>query len=427
MKYRIKNGLLLLCDEKGFLVKKEDLFVDGSKIESIGGQNIDDPARYAVVDASNQLVMPGLINSHTHVYMSFMKNSADDLPLHQWLKNRIFPIEAGMAKEAFYWTTLLGCVEMIKTGTTCFLDMHICENECVRAAKDAGMRAFVGKCITGTDLYADALRDFERALNEKEEYENDLLRFVLSPHSVYTCSEKLLSQMAAEAKKRNMLKHIHLAESDKEIVDCFAVHGKGPIEYLRDIGFLDQKTIAAHCVKVSESDIELLAENGVTVVTNPSSNAKLGNGIAPVADMVQKGVRVCLGTDSAASNNTLNMFREMGVFSLLHKAVNKTATGFSANEVLKCATLHPADAFGMHNRIGVIKEGAYADLIFVDLAAISLFPNNDIIAGLCYSANGSEVRSVMINGKFVMKDRMLTTLDTQRICFEAHRIAEKYM
>ncbi|MBE6812035.1 MAG: amidohydrolase [Ruminococcaceae bacterium] len=427
MKYRIRNGLLLLFDGKGFLVKKEDLFIDGAKIASIGADNIKNPAEYTLVDANNQLIMPGLINSHTHVYMNFMKNSADDLPLHQWLQARIFPIEAKMEKADFYWATLLGCVEMIKTGTTCFLDMHICEEECSRAARDAGMRAFIGKCITGTDLYSDGLCDFEKALREKAEYESELLRFVLSPHSVYACSDKLLFQIAQESEKRNMLKHIHLSESDREVSDCFAKHSKTPVGLLRDIGFLNNKTIAAHCTKVTEADIVLLAENGVSVATNPSSNAKLGNGTAPVSAMLQSGVRVCLGTDSAASNNTLNLFREMGIFSVLHKAVNKTATQFTATEVLKCAILHPAEAFGMCNQIGVIKEGAYADLIFIDLATASLFPNNDIIAGLCYSANGSEVKSVMINGSFIMRDRMLTALDTERIYYEIHRIVDKYI
>lgn len=427
MKYWIKDGLVLLFDGNEFHLKKEDIFVGDEKIEAIGKNNVKSTEAYEVIHAENKLIMPGLINSHTHVYMNFMKNSADDVSFNTWLFDRIFPVEAKMKKTDFYWTTLLGLIEMIKTGTTCYLDMHICKDECAKAAKDSGMRAFIGKCITGIDLYSDGYESFKKALEEKESYESSLLKFVLSPHSAYTCSPKLLSQISQEAEKRNMLKHIHLSESSKEVVDCLSEFGKTPVELLDDIGFLDDKTIAAHCVKANEKDIEILGKKGVHVATNPSSNAKLGNGIAPISKMSDKGINVCLGTDSAASNNTLNMFREMGIFSLLHKATNKTATDFSAAEVLKCATLSPAKALGMENKAGVIAEGAFADLLLVDLNNISLFPNNDIIASLCYSANGSEISSVMIDGKFVMKNRVLTTIDSERVYYEVQRIVNKYI
>ncbi len=427
MKYRITNGLLLTACEKGFSVIKEDLFINGTKIESVGKSDGVQAENYETIDAANQLVMPGLINSHTHVYMNFIKNTADDIPFNSWLYKRIFPIEAKMQGEDFYWSALSGYMEMIKTGTTCCVDMHICANKCAQAAKDAGVRAFMGECITGDDLYSDANEKFKSAIGEKEMYESDLIKFILSPHSVYACSEKLLSQIAKEAEDRKMLKHIHLSESKKEIDDCLKETGKTPVEYLDGIGFLDSKTIAAHCVKVNEKDIEILSQKKVNVATNPSSNAKLGNGIAPVGEMLRKGVNVCLATDSAASNNTLNMFREMGIFSLIHKAVNESATDFSAKEVLRCATINPAKALGMENEIAVISKGAYADLIFVDLQSPSLFPNNDIVSSLCYTANGSEVSSVMINGNFVLKNRIFTEIDTEQVYYQVEKIAKKYI
>lgn len=427
MKYRIINGLLLLYSDNKFYTKKDDLFINGTKIEAIGKDEIKNIDAYEVVDAENQLIMPGLINTHTHVYMNFMKNSADDVPFNTWLFKKIFPIEAKMEKHDFYWTTLLGIIEMIKTGTTCYLDMHICENECARAANDAGVRAFIGKCITGTDLYSDGYEDFKGALEEKDNYESELIKFVLSPHSVYACSPKLLLQISEEAAKRNMLKHIHLSESEKEVSDCLTEHCKTPVELLADINFLDDKTIAAHCVKLRDRDINIFSDRRVNVVTNPSSNAKLGNGIALVPDMIKSNINVCLGTDSAASNNTLNMFREMGVFSLLHKAHNESATVLDANSVLKCATVNPAKAFGMGGTIGQISKGAAADLVFVDLRTASLFPNNDIVSSLCYSANGSEISSVMINGRFVMQKGVITTIDTERVYCEIQRITEKYI
>ena len=427
MKYRLKNGLVLLFDGEKFFTKKEDLFINENKIEAIGDINIENPGEYTVFDATDRLVMPGLINMHTHVYMNFMKNSADDVPFNEWLFNRIFPVEAKMCKSDFYWSTLFGCIEMIKTGTTCYLDMHICESECAKAAQQSGMRAYMGKCITGTDLYTDGYESFKSAVSEKEQYESDLLKFVLSPHSIYACSGKMISQINEEAHKRNMLKHIHLSESDKEISDSLAQYGKSPVEYLKDIGFLDKKTIAAHCVKLNETDMDILADKKVSVASNPSSNAKLGNGLAPVPMMMKRGVNVCLGTDSAASNNTLNMFREMGVFSLLHKAHNSSSVLLSANDVLKSATLNSAKALCSEENLGIIKKGAIADLIFIDLNSASLFPNNDIVSSLCYSANGSEVDSVMINGRFVVKNKMITTIDTERVYYEVNKIVDKYI
>ncbi len=427
MKYRIKNGLLLLYSDNKFLIKKEDLFINGTTIEAIGETKINDTDLYEVIDAENKLIMPGLTNSHTHAYMNFMKNSADDVSFNNWLFKRIFPIEAKMSGSDFYWGTMLGLIEMIKTGTTCYLDMHICENECAKAARDAGVRAFIGKCITGTDLYADGYEGYKKALEEKENYESDLLKFVLSPHSVYACSPVLLKQISEESRKRNMLKHIHLSESVKEVEDCISTYGCTPVKLLDSIDFLDSNTIAAHCVKLNNSDIDILSEKGVNVVTNPSSNAKLGNGIAPISAIMKSGINLCLATDSAASNNTLNMFREMGIFSLLHKALQESATDFSAGTVLECVTVNAAKALGIDKKIGVISEGSFADLLFVDLNSISLFPNNDIIASLCYSANGSEVDSVMINGKFIMKNRVLLTIDTERVYYEIARIKSKYL
>lgn len=426
MKYAIKNGLVLKWDGQNFVLKNEDVFVDGSNIESIGNPP-GKACEYTPIDASDHLVMPGLINTHTHVYMNFMKNSADELEFNDWLFNKILPVEAQMTDSDFYWTTLLGCIEMIKTGTTCYLDMHIRENQCAKAATDSGMRAFIGKCLTGEDLFTDGKDSFKKALLEKAEYECDRIKFVLSPHSVYLCSPKMLSQITEEAKKRNMLKHIHLSESQKEFDDCLALHGKTPTQFLESLDFLDNKTLAAHCVKLTEQDISILQEKAVNPITNPSSNAKLGNGLAPISQMFNKNINVCLGTDSAASNNTLNMFREMNVLSLIHKAHNGTAIDFSTKDVLKSATLNPALAFNMQNKIGIIQEGAYADLIFINLKSPSLFPNNNIVSSLCYSANGSEVDSVMINGEFVMKDNVFKTLDSERIYYETNRIIEKYV
>ncbi|MBQ5850501.1 MAG: amidohydrolase family protein, partial [Lachnospiraceae bacterium] len=312
-------------------------------------------------------------------------------------------------------------------GTTCFVDMHMFEGQSAKAAKDAGMRSFIGRGLVGDDLYAQDNPRFNEAMREKEAFESDTIKFLLSPHAIYSTCETLLRQVTKEADRMGLLKQIHLAESDFEAITAKEKYGKTPVEYLFDIGFLNDRTLVAHCVKVSQSDMDILKEKGCTVVTNPASNAKLGNGYAPVNEMVKKGINVCLGTDSVASNNTLNMFREMNLLTLLHKAVNKDCTALSSKTVLDMVTKNCAKGLNMKNELGVLKKDALADIIFLDLNAVSLFPNNNIVSSLCYCANGSEVNSVMINGRFVMKDRKLLTINENEVFSKVIEITNKYL
>ena len=426
MNYLITNGKVLVeTEEQGFCIVDTNIYITDGIISKIG--TLVPNGRYKIINAKNQLIMPGLINMHTHAYMSCLKNYADDIPFNEWLFDKIMPVEDSLSPEAAYWSSMLACVEMIKTGTTCFLDMHMFQSQSCRAASEAGMRAFIGRGLVGENLYEDGMSRFMEAVTEKNECQNDLIKFVLSPHAIYSCSEKLLRQINEEACKLGMLKQIHLSESAFEVERAINKYGKSPVELLSDIGFLDSDTILAHCVKLSDRDIELIKYHKSSVVTNPASNAKLGNGVAPIVDMINSGINVCLGTDSVASNNTLNMFREMGILSLLHKAVHNNPTILSSTSVLRTATVNPAKALGLNHKLGSIVEGAYADLIFIDLTSASLFPNNNIISSLCYSANGSEVSSVMINGEFVMKDREMITIDVDRVYYEIEHIIKKYL
>ncbi len=424
MNYKISAGLVLRYINGRFVTEQTDLYVKDGKIFHIGRLSSDDG--YEMVDAKDKLIMPGLINMHTHAYMSVMKCFADDVDFGEWLFKRIMPVEDRLDGEAAYWGSMLGCAEMIRSGTTCFVDMHLFEGNSARAAGDSGMRAVIGRGLVGEDLYGDGKERLAQALGEMRDYQSDKIRFVLSPHAIYTCSEKLLRQVVEESEKRGMLRQTHLSESDTEIKDCLAARGKTPVEYLRDIGFLSDKAILAHCVKMQGDDISILAESGAHIVTNPASNAKLGNGFAPITEMRKAGVRICLGTDSAASNNTLNMFREMNLLTLIHKGLAGDSTAAEANFVLQTATVNGARALGMENEIGQIREGASADLVFVDLTSSSLFPNHDIASSLCYAAGGSEVESVMIAGKFVMKNREMLTIDEERVRFENRQTIKKY-
>ena len=421
MDVKIINGTLLLCENGVFTVKKDDLYIRDGKIHSIGNTD-DDFSKAEVVDAAERLVMPGLINMHTHAYMTSMRNYADDVDFGEWLFNRIMPVEDGLTKPQAYYSSLLGCMEMISTGTTCFLDMHMFEGMSAKAASETGMRAYIGRGLVGDDLYKDGLSRHEEFNREIDEYSSDLVNFMFAPHAIYSCSDKLYEQVAAESAKRGILKQTHASESVQEVKDCIAKYGKTPIEVLYDTGFLDGGAVLAHCVQLHDNDFEILKKTGSTAVTNPASNAKLSNGIAPVVRMLENGINVAIGTDSTASNNTLNMFREMGLLSMLHKAQQRSSVVLSSQQVLGMALRNSAKALGAEDRLGVIKEGACADLVFINLNSVSLFPNNNIVSSLVYSANGSEVESVMINGKFVMYKKEFLTIDTERVMYEAGKI-----
>ena len=421
--YKIINGLLLTLKDGRLATEEKTVCVREGKITFLPFSEED---TFETVDAARMLIMPGLINMHTHAYMTMMRNYADDLPFQEWLFNRVMPVEDNLPVEAAYWTSMLGCLEMISTGTTCFTDMHMYHRQAALAAGDAGMRAYIGRGLVGEDLYEDGYSRYSQAMEEKAEFESDTLKFLLSPHAIYTCSEKLLVQIAEAAKKDGMLKQIHLSESVTEIEDCMKAHGKSPVKYLKDIGFLDSDTILAHCVQMQEGDLEIIRESGATIVTNVASNAKLGNGIAPLVEMREAGINVCVGTDGAASNNTLNMFREMGLLSLMHKACSRDCLAIPSDYIVKMSTYNASLAL-KNEKIGRIEEGAAADLIFVNLDKPSLFPNNNVISSLCYSANGSEVESVMINGKFVMKNREFLTIDKEKVFYEVGKIVDDNM
>lgn len=422
MNYKINGGHLLIDEGDRIAIREETLYIRDGKISFIPFTNEE---RYQDVNAKRRLVMPGLINMHTHAYMTLMRNYADDVEFSKWLFEGVMPVEDRLPQEAAYWSSLLGLAEMIRTGTTSFVDMHMYHRQSPLAAREAGMRAWIGRGLVGGSLFEEGNHRFPQALEEMEEFDSDTLHFVLSPHAIYTCSPDLLKEVAKESRDRGMLKQIHLSESLTEVEDCIKEHGKTPVEFLADLGFLDEKTILAHCVQMRGDDLDILKESGASVVTNPASNAKLGNGFAPAAEMAEKGINLCIGTDGTASNNTLNMFREMTLLSLIQKGIHKNPVSMPAETVVRAATVHAAKALGQAGQLGVLREGAAADLIFLDLDAPSMFPNNNILSSLCYSAGGSEVVSVMINGMFVMENRQLLTIDMEKVLFHVQKMADQ--
>ena len=418
----IANTLAILPDGTGHAAGRHDIFIEGSDIVGIDetpeGFSADE-----VIDGSRRLTIPGLINAHTHTYMSMMRNVADDLSFTDWLFGTIEPIENRLEPEDAYWASLLSQIEMIRSGTTCFNDQQMHIGQTTRAVVESGMRAVICRGLVGGEYDLDERR-IREALRERDAFAGcDRLTFRLGPHAPYSCGPGYLRGVAEVAKREGMGVHIHIAEGQVESDNMLRDHGCTPVEYVRDAGIFEMPTIAAHCIRVSESDRAILAENGVSVVTNPASNMKLGNGFAPVPEMVAAGINVCLGTDGAASNNAQNMFREMGLLALIHKGTHGTPQCISADEVLDMATRNGAKALGLNT--GSIEVGRKADLALLDLGAPSLTPLNNPVAALAYSANGSEVTDVIIDGRPVMRDRKLTTIDEERVRSEIARICER--
>lgn len=411
----LKDILAILPNGEKDEVRKTCIYIEGNRIAAVG----EKPKGFRedkVIDGQDRLVIPGLINCHTHSYMAFMRNVADDLSFMDWLFGTIDPIEQQMTDEDTYWGACLAIIEMVKSGTTCFNDMQMNIHQTTRAVKESGMRAVISRGLIGSGHDEAGQMRLRQAYEERDAAKDcDRLSFMLGPHAPYTCDDEFMRVVSEEAKKNGMRIHVHLSESVSEIEQIREKYGLTPIEMADRNGLFDVPAIAAHCVQVTDEDIAILKGKKVSVVTNPASNMKLGNGFAPIGKMVEMGVNVCLGTDGAASNNSLNMFRELGLLTLIHKGVNKTPQCISAREGFRIATINGAKALGLEEETGSIEAGKKADLAILDLNTPSLTPRNNLIAGLSYSANGSEVETVIIHGKIVMEDRKVLTMDEELV------------
>ena len=389
-----------------------------------------------IIDASGQLVMPGLINAHTHTYMSLFRNYADDLEFFQWL-DKVQQVEDSLTEEDVYWATLLSIVEMYRTGTTCYVDMTLRSPKgdavtgprgaASAAAYDSGIRAFINRGMVGEADDADSLRRFREFFSEIELHkDHSRVNFLLGPHAPYSCMPSLLRRLRDIGKEQGMMATIHISESAAEVSNMARDHGGiTPVQYVDQSGLFDLPVIAAHCVKLTEEDIALLRSRNVHVAINPRSNMKLGNGFAPVEKLLQAGINICLGTDGSGSNNTQNLFQEMNFAGLVYKGQNQKAKCVDAQDVLRFATTAGARALGMEDQLGVIREGALADLILLDLRVPEFVPQNNLVSALVYSANGSEVDTVLVDGQVVMEHRKLLTLDEQQIYQQCERITSR--
>jgi len=380
---------------------KKDLFIKNDKIERISNR-INKKADQIIDGKGQKAVLPGLINNHTHAAMSLFRGYADDLPLKQWLKKKIWPLEKKINKNDVYWGTKLACLEMIKTGTTCFSDMYWFEQTSFKAIKEMGLRAMIGLVL----LDFDSKGQKEKIKKWYYFFEKNKFKkifFSIAPHSIYTVAKENLIWAKDFAQRNSLLLHIHLSETEKEVKDCLKKYKVRPVEFLDKIGFLEKNCICAHSIWLSDKEINILKKRQCNIVYNPASNMKLASGIFSYQKINKEGINICLGTDGACSNNNLDMFEEMKIGSLLQKVNNLDTTIAPAKEVFRWATENGAKALEI--KAGKIKEGFLADLILVDLGRVCLTPSYNLISDLIYSCSGSCVSDLICGGKILMRER----------------------
>ncbi len=404
----VKNGLVF---HKGKFSRDDITIVDGT-IRSVGTGAGDDE----VIDASGMAVLPGLVNTHTHLAMTLLRGAGDDMPLQQWLSERIWPLEGNLTKEDCYWGCMMGIVEMIKTGTTCFNDMYFHMDATIDAALESGMRARITHAVIDLGDEDKAERELtESARIERLCSNHDRISYMMGPHAPYTCSRAFLERIRDYATERSLGVHIHVSETEREVQDSLSEHGMTPVAYLDSLGLLNERSVLAHCVHVTPQDRCIMASRGIHVAHCPQSNMKLSSGRAPVQGMLDDGISVSLGTDGAASNNNLDMAQELKAMALVHKLGSPTDVSTSA--ALRIATQGGADSLGLP--VGRIASGACADLIFIDLSHYSMHPAHDLVSNIVYALNTEAIRHVMVGGTMIMQDRTLMGLDEEKICDKA--------
>lgn len=423
----IKGGILLTMDERDSVVRGDLLIRDG-RIASLGET---DQKADIVIDALGCAVLPGFIQTHIHLCQTIFRGAADDLPLLDWLKKRVWPLEAAHTPASIRASAQLGIAELIKGGTTCALTMETVNHtaEVFRVVEETGFRATVGKCMMdqGDEVPRALHEDIEASINESLELltawhgkADGRVRYCFAPRFALSCSSELLARVAQLAKERDVIVHTHASENKNECALVENETGLRNVTYLHSLGLSGPHVVLAHCVHLDAAEFETLANTRTNVAHCPSSNLKLGSGIAEISRMLDAGISVSLGADGAACNNRLDMFTEMRSMALLQKVMHGLGA-IPAKQALRIATVDGAKALGLEKEIGTLETGKRADLMVVNLNAFHSTPANDPVSALVYSAQTSDVLTVVIDGQLVMKDRELLTLDESAVLQEAKR------
>jgi len=418
----IHNCTIITVNPEFDIIKHGIICIKDGRLEQISAKahDQDPPDSKKVIDAKGGIVLPGLVNTHTHLPMTLFRGLADDLPLNTWLNEHIFPAEKKhINPESVRYGTLLACAEMLLSGTTTCCDGYFLEGTVAEAVIDSGMRAVLGQGVI--DFPAPGVADPSENIKNAVEFAETWLGF--SPniipsifcHSPYTCCTQTLKDAKAAANAKDLVFQVHVAETKDEQKQIQSEHRMTPVQYLDSIGILNANTLLAHCVWIDDHDIEIIAKRNAKISHNPESNMKLAAGVAPVPRCLDSGITVGLGTDGCASNNNLDLFQEMDTTAKLHKVVSHDPTVMDAKSVIIMATIAGAKAIGLGNKIGSIEVGKQADLIIIDTNKPHLTPLYNPVSHIVYAAQGSDLRDVIVAGKILVRNRKLLTLDINNI------------
>lgn len=407
-------------------IDKKEILINDNIIEKIDkdiDKNIEIDEK---INAKNMLVMPGLINTHTHLAMSIFRGYKTDRKLMDWLENAIFPVEDKLKPEDIYWNSYLSCLEMIKSGTTTCNDMYFGMNKTVEAIRDTGLRAVVAWCIKDDSIKdkVEQTREYAKMYNNDE---NGKIKIYVSADAPHTCNPDTIKLCVDLAKELNTGLHIHLAETIDEETKIKSRYNKRSTEYLNDLEVFDVPVVLAHGIYVSDSDIEILKKIKGGISHNPISNCKLSSGICDVVKLRKNGINIGLGTDGIGSTTTMDMFEEMKTAAYLQKVNTMEPSSIAAYDILKMATIEGAKVLGLENEIGSLEPGKKADMIFIKTDKLHMCPANDVCANLVYSSNGADVESVMIDGKIIMQNRKMINLDEKEVMRQVKKIAKRLL
>ena len=411
-------------------MRNASISIENDTIRSVGEST--STSADLVLDGQGKIALPGLINAHTHLSMTLFRGFADDMQLQEWLEKKIWPLEAKLTDEACYVGALLGSAEMIMSGTTSFVDMYFHMEDVARAIAEAGLRGFLSYGLI--DLFDSAKAQKEREGTQKffdyvRKLNNPRIRFALGPHAPYTCSVETLLWAKDFAERNDAILHIHVAETRREQADFQKQHGMRVVEYLDKMGVLSKKMLAAHCVWLTKSEVGLLAKSGARVAHCPVSNMKLATGgVAPLPEMFEANMPVALGTDGAASNNSLDMFETMKICALLHKAHRWDPTVMNAQKVLDLATIEGARALGADREIGSIEAGKRADIILMNIDAPNMRPihgKDTVVSDLVYSASSGNVDTTIVDGRVLMRNRQIETFNLREVLSKSEDTARR--
>ncbi len=424
MKILIKNATLISMNEEREKIEKNvDIEITDNKITKIA-KNIESDSEEKVIDATGKIVMPGLINTHSHVPMSIFRETLDGYNLQDWLEKKIWPMEDKLTESDIYYGSKLSFIEMIKTGCTTINDMYFMTDDIINAAIDTGIRLQTTRTLMNMNEEdgIQRLKELDELL-EKYRNKNELITFNAGIHGLYTTNLQYVEKCIEFAKEKELLVHMHFCENKKEVEDIKNIYKENPIDILEK-EFIGVKSILAHCVKLSKEDIKRLSKLNISVSHCPVSNLKLGCGIANINEMIENNINVSLGTDGQGSGSNLDLFETMKFTALLQKGIQENAVSMPAYEVLKMATINGAKALNLEDKIGSLQEGKIADIIILNLNDVVTNPVNDIVSDIVYNAKGTNVETTIINGNILMESRKIKK-DEKEVFEKCRKIMER--